>query len=189
MERFTIGPMCVTKDDFKKELEKNGLKYGYIARLYDKFEQDGMTIFRILIGGIPYTVVTDDESCYPEIQEETEKKAEPYSFEWLVDTVYDAELAGPVSYEVLLRQLQRYIQIQKAIHNDEKKEQESCPYCHKEKGSLTPRFFECNYDRANAWIELDDKVITFDNADGDFTNGEFKIDYCPKCGRKLEVKS
>lgn len=65
-------------------------------------------------------------------------------------------------------------------------EQKNCPYCHKEKGSLTPRFFECNYDRANAWIELDDKVITFDNADGDFTNGEFKIDYCPKCGRKLE---
>lgn len=26
MERFTIGPMCVAKDDFKKELEKNGLK-------------------------------------------------------------------------------------------------------------------------------------------------------------------
>ena len=66
-------------------------------------------------------------------------------------------------------------------------EQQNCPYCHKEKGSLTPRFFECNYDRANAWIELDDKVITFDNADGDFTNGEFKIDYCPKCGRRLEA--
>jgi hypothetical protein len=66
-------------------------------------------------------------------------------------------------------------------------EQQNCPYCHKEKGSLTPRFLECNYDRACAWIELDDKVITFDNTDGDFTNGEFKIDYCPKCGRKLET--
>lgn len=68
-------------------------------------------------------------------------------------------------------------------------EQKNCPYCHKEKGSLTPRFLECNYDRACAWIELDDKVITFDNTDGDFTNGEFKIDYCPKCGRMLEAKS
>ena len=80
MERFTIGPMCVTKDDFKKELEKNGLKYGYIARLYEKFKQDDMTVFRILIGGIPYTVLTDNESSYPEIQEETGKKVEPYFF-------------------------------------------------------------------------------------------------------------
>ena len=113
--------MCVAKDDFKKELEKNGLKYGYIKRLYEKFKQDNMIVFRILIDGIPYTVVTDNESSYPEIQEETGKKVEPYSFEWLVDTVYNAELAGPVSYEVLLRQLQRYIQFQKARQNDEKK--------------------------------------------------------------------
>ena len=113
MERFTIGPMCVTKDDFKKELEKNGLKYGYIASLYEKFKQDDMTVFRILIGGIPYTVFTNNESSYPEIQEETGKKVEPYSFEWLVNVVEDARLAGPISYEILLKQLQMYIRVNK----------------------------------------------------------------------------
>lgn len=184
MERFTIGPMCVAKDDFKKELEKNGLKYGYIKRLYEKFKQDNMIVFRILIDGIPYTVVTDKESSYPEIQEETGKKVEPYSFEWLVDTVYNAELAGPVSYEVLLRQLQRYIQFQKARQNDEKKEQENCPYCHNIDGHGTD-FFECNNKNADARIELDENAISFDNSDGQYTNGMFRINCCPICRRKL----
>lgn len=185
MERFTIGPMCVTKDDFKKELEKNGLKYGYIASLYEKFKQDDMTVFRILIGGIPYTVVTDNESSYPEIQEETGKKIEPYSFEWLVDTVYNAELAGQVSYELLLRQLQRYIQFQKARQNDERKEQENCPYCQNLDGHGTD-LLECDNKDADARIELDENEISFDNSDGHYTYGTFKINYCPICGRKLE---
>lgn len=179
MERFTIGPMCVTKDDFKKELEKNGLKYGYIARLYEKFKQDDMTVFRILIGGIPYTVFTDNESSYPKIQEETGKKVEPYSFEWLVDTVYDAELAGPVSYEVLLRQLQRYIQFQKARQNDEAIKQKKCPYCHG-KEELDAGF------HANAVIGKDESgnpSICVETLEQTFY---IPIKLCPMCERKLE---
>lgn len=64
-------------------------------------------------------------------------------------------------------------------------EQKNCPYCHSHDIHGTKEF-KCNYDMACAWIELDDKVITFDNADGGRTFGEFEINYCPICGRKLE---
>lgn len=64
-------------------------------------------------------------------------------------------------------------------------EQQNCPYCHSHDIHGTKEF-KCNYDKACAWIELDDKVITFDNADGGRTFGEFEINYCPICGRKLE---
>lgn len=64
-------------------------------------------------------------------------------------------------------------------------EQNNCPYCHDFDGH-GPELFKCNYDRADASIELKDKVISFDNSDGAFTFGEFKINYCPMCCRKLE---
>lgn len=185
MERFTIGPMCVTKDDFKKELEKNGLKYGYIASLYEKFKQDDMTVFRILIGGIPYTVFTDNESSYPEIQEETGKKVEPYSFEWLVDTVHNAELAGPVFYEVLLRQLQRYIQFQKARQNDERKEQENCPYCHPPYKGIGGGDEVYEKDGEGIFVK-DGEIVALSDCGYIKFNEEIKL--CPKCGRKLEEK-
>lgn len=184
MERFTIGPMCVTKEDFEKQLNSCGLKFGYIKRLYEKWKDGDLTYFRIILEDCPFVIVTDDENSYPEIQEETGKKIEPYSFEWLVDTVYNAELAGPVSYEVLLRQLQRYIQFQKTRQNDEKKEQENCPYCHNIDGHGTD-FFECNNKNADARIELDENAISFDNSDGQYTNGMFRINCCPICRRKL----
>ena len=66
-------------------------------------------------------------------------------------------------------------------------EQQNCPYCHDFDGH-GPELFKCNYDRADASIELKDKVISFDNSDGAFTFGEFKINYCPMCGRNLKEK-
>lgn len=66
-------------------------------------------------------------------------------------------------------------------------EQKNCPYCHNEKGTSYPKFFECNYKEADASIDLDENVISFDNSDGHFMYGEFKINYCPICGRKLEA--
>lgn len=66
-------------------------------------------------------------------------------------------------------------------------EQKNCPYCHNKKGESQPKFFECNYKEADASIDLDENVISFDNSDGHFMYGEFKINYCPICGRKLEA--
>lgn len=182
MERFTIGPMCVTKDDFKKELEKNGLKYGYIASLYEKFKQDDMTVFRILIGGIPYTVLTDDESSYPEIQEETGKKIEiePYSLEWLENLIYDSNIIGPSFYESLLRHLQMYIRVKKAEKNDETKEQKNCPYCHPYKEHIIEG------DNGFCCVTKDAELIAFNNAD-EAGAVKIKIKLCPICGRKLEA--
>lgn len=182
MERFTIGPMCVTKDDFKKELEKNGLKYGYIASLYEKFKQDDMTVFRILIGGIPYTVVTDNESNYPEIQEETGKKIEiePYSLEWLENLIYDSNIIGPSFYESLLRHLQTYYNVKKAEQRDKTKEQKNCQYCHG-KAELDAGF------HANASIGKDESgktAICIETLEQTFF---IQIKVCPMCGRKLEA--
>ena len=119
MEIFTIGPMCVTKEDFKKELEKNGLKYGYIARLYEKWNDGDLTYFRIIIEGSPFTIVTDDERSYPELEEDTEKDIEPCSLEWLENLFYQSTIVGPISYESLLPQLQTYVRVKKAEQIDE----------------------------------------------------------------------
>lgn len=43
-----------------------------------------------------------------------------------------------------------------------------------------------NQEEADASIDLDENKITFDNSDGHFMYGEFKINYCPICRRKLE---
>lgn len=64
-------------------------------------------------------------------------------------------------------------------------EQRKCPYCHEEKNQYGPKLFECNVKEACASIELDEKIISFDNSDGHFIYGEFKINYCPICGREL----
>lgn len=186
MERFMIGPMCVTKDDFKKELEKNGLKYGYIARLYEKFKQDDMTVFRILIGGIPYTVLTDNESNYPEIQEETEKKIEiePYSLEWLENLIYDSDIIGPSFYESLLRHLQTYIRVKKADKNDETKEQENCPYCHPPYKGIGGGDEVYEKDGEGIFVK-DGKIVALADCGWIKFNEEIKL--CPKCGRKLEA--
>ena len=111
MQLFQIGPMNVSREEFKAELNKNGFPYGYIPNVYEKFKQENLTVFRILIEGCPFVVATDDEKSYPEVSEETGKKIEPYSFEWLVNVVEDARLAGPMSYETLLAQLQMYIRV------------------------------------------------------------------------------
>ena len=68
-------------------------------------------------------------------------------------------------------------------------EQQNCPYCHEEKNQYGPKLLECNVKEACASIELDEKIISFDNSDGHFIYGEFKINYCPICGRKLEEKA
>lgn len=65
--------------------------------------------------------------------------------------------------------------------------QKNCPYCHNLDGHGTD-LFECNVREADARIELDENKISFDNSDGHFMYGEFKIKYCPMCGRKLEEK-
>ena len=63
-------------------------------------------------------------------------------------------------------------------------EQKNCPYCHNLDGHGT-NLFECNNRNADASIELDENAISFDNSDGHYTYGMFKINYCPICGRKL----
>ena len=65
-------------------------------------------------------------------------------------------------------------------------EQKKCPYCHNLDGHGAA-LFECNVREADARIELDENVISFDNSDGHFIYGEFKINFCPICGRKLEA--
>lgn len=67
-------------------------------------------------------------------------------------------------------------------------EQKNCPYCHNLDGHGTD-LFECDNKNADASIELDENVISFDNSDGHYTYGTFKINYCPICGRMLEAKS
>ena len=113
MQLYQIGPMNVSREEFKAELKKNGFPYGYIPKVYEKFKQENLTVFRILIEGCPFVVATDDEKSYPEISEETENKIKPFSFEWLVNVVEGARLAGPISYETLLEQLQMYIRVNK----------------------------------------------------------------------------
>jgi hypothetical protein len=178
--------MCVTKEDFKQQLKENGLKFGYIKRLYEKWKDDDLTYFRVILEGCPFVICTDDENSYPEIEEETGKKIEAYSLEWLGELIYNTKLAGPISSEALLSELEMYFRVNKAKQCDETRKQEKCPYCHDFDGH-GPELFKCNYDRADASIELKDKVISFDNSDGAFTFGEFKINYCPMCGRKLEA--
>lgn len=178
--------MNVSREEFKAELKKNGFPYGYIPNVYEKFKQEHLTFFRILIEGCPFVVATDDEKSYPEVSEETGKKIEPYSFEWLVDLEERARLCGPTFHDVLMRELQRYIRVQMAERRELDEEQKNCPYCHVEKGHNFPRLFECNVREADASIDLDENKITFDNSDGHFMYGEFKINYCPICRRKLE---
>ena len=185
MKKFLIGPMCVTEDDFKQQLKKNGLKFGYIKRLYKKWKDGDLTYFRIILEGSPFVIVTDDENSYPEIQEETGKKIEPYSLEWLENLFYQSTIVGPISYESLMPQLQMYIRVKKAEQNDETIKQNKCPYCHDFDG-YGPDLFNCESDYETASIYLEDNTITFDNSDGSRMSGSFKINYCPICRRKLE---
>lgn len=186
MQLFQINAMNVSRDDFKRELEKNGLKYGYIPRLYKKFKQGEMTCFHLMIKDYQFVVVTDDESSYPEIQEETGKKIEEYSLEWLGELIYNTKLAGPISSEALLSELEMYLRVNKAKQCDETRKQEKCPYCHDFDGH-GPDLFKCNSDYETASIYLEDNTITFDNSDGSRMSGAFKIKLCPMCGRKLEA--
>lgn len=83
--------------------------------------------------------------------------------------------------------LQKSLNYMREIFNlNQKEAQENCPYCHVEKGHNYPRLFECNVREADASIDLDENKISFDNSDGHFIYGEFKINFCPICGRKLE---
>ena len=184
MQKFLIGPMCVTKEDFEQQLNSCGLKFGYIKRLYEKWKDGDLTYFRIIIEGSPFMIVTDDESSYPEIQEETGKKIKPYSLEWLEYLSYDSNIIGPSFYESLMRHLQMYIRVKKAEKNDEKKKQNKCPYCHFEvdgEGKVidddrdsTDRFNLCKDQDGTFRIEC-------------YADHSSKIKFCPMCGRKLET--
>lgn len=179
MTSFMIGPMCVTEDDFKQQLKENGLKFGYIKRLYEKWKDGDLTYFRIILEGVPFVIVTDDENSYPEIQEETGKKIEEYSLEWLEDLFYQSTIVGPISYESLMPQLQMYIRVKKAEQNDETIKQKKCPYCHG-KEELDAGF------HANAVIGKDksgNPSICVETLEQTFY---IPIKLCPKCGRKLE---
>lgn len=180
MTEFLIGPMCVTEDDFKQQLKENGLKFGYIKRLYEKWKDGDLTYFRIIIEGCPFVIVTDDENSYPEIQEETGKKIEEYSLEWLNELIYNTKLAGPISYEALLSELEMYLRVNKAKQCDETRKQNKCPYCHgKEK--LDAGF------HANAVIgkdEIGNPSICVETLEQTFY---IPIKLCPFCGRKLEA--
>lgn len=181
MQKFLIGPMCVTKEDFEQQLNSCGLKFGYIKRLYEKWKDGDLTYFRIIIEGSPFMIVTDDESSYPEIQEETGKKIkiEPYSLEWLENLFYQSTIVGPISYESLMPQLEMYIRVKKAEQNDETIKQKKCPYCHG-KEELDAGF------HANAGIVKDESgnpSICVETLEQKFY---IPIKLCPICGRKLE---
>ena len=186
MQLFQINAMNVSRNDFKRELEKNGLKYGYIPRLYEKFKQGKMTCFRLVIEGYQFVVLTDDESSYPEIQEETGKKIEiePYSLEWLGNLVYDANVIGPSFYESLMRHLQMYIRVKKAEKNDERKEQENCPYCHPPYKGIGGGDEVYEKDGEGVFVK-DGKIVALADCGWIKFNEEIKL--CPKCGRKLEA--
>ena len=182
MQKFMIGPMCVTEDDFEQQLKKNGLKFGYIKRLYEKWKDGDLTYFRIILEGCPFVIVTDDENSYPEIQEQTGKKIEiePYSLEWLENLIYDSNIIGPSFYESLLRHLQTYYNVKKAEQRDKTKEQKNCPYCHG-KAELDAGF------HANASIGKDESgkpAICIETLEQTFF---IQIKVCPMCGRKLEA--
>ena len=185
MQKFLIGPMIVTKEDFEQQLKKNGLKFGYIKRLYEKWKDDDLTYFRVIIEGCPFVICTDDENSYPEIEEETEKEIEPYSLEWLENKFYQSTIVGPLSYESLMPQLQMYIRVKKAERNDETIKQNKCPYCQ----GVTARCGSYSDDyKYVTFFERDENKFCFGLAhpDGFSALGKFKINYCPFCGRKLE---
>jgi hypothetical protein len=180
MQQFMIGPMCVTKDDFEQQLKKNGFKFGYIKRLYEKWKDDGLTFFRVIIEGCPFVIVTDEENSYPEIQEETGKKIEPYSLEWLENLFYQSTIVGPISYESLLPQLRDYIRVKKAEQIDETAKQNKCPYCHGKLG------LEAGF-HANASLgknESGKPAICVETLEQTFY---IPIKRCPMCARKLEA--
>lgn len=180
MQEFLIGPMCVTKEDFEQQLKKNGLKFGYIKRLYEKWKDGDLTYFRIILEGSPFVIVTDNENSYPEIQEDSEKEIEPYSLEWLENLFYQSTIVGPLSYEQLMPQLQMYIRVKKAEQNDETINQKKCQYCHG-KEELDAGF------HANVVIGKDksgNPSICVETLEQTFY---IPIKLCPKCGRKLEA--
>ena len=184
MQLFQIGPMNVSREEFKAELKKNGFPYGYIPNVYEKFKQENLTVFRILIEGCPFVVVTDDEKSFPEVSEESGKKIEPYSFEWLVDLEEIARLCGPIFHDVLMSELQRYIRVQMAERRELDEEQKNCPYCHGQKG-LSPDDDE-SYDKEAEGIFLIGNEIRA-QADCGWIVFKGKINYCPMCRRKLEA--
>ena len=180
MQKFLIGPMCVTKEDFEQQLNSCGLKFGYIKRLYEKWKDGDLTYFRIILEGCPFVIVTDDENSYPEIQEETGKKIEEYSLEWLDELIYNTKLAGPISSEALLSELEMYLRVNKAKQCDETRKQEKCPYCHPYKEHIIEG------DNGFCCVTKDAELIAFNNAD-EAGAVKIKIKFCPMCGRKLEA--
>ena len=172
MTSFMIGPMCVTEDDFKHQLKKNGLKFGYIKRLYEKWKDNDLTYFRVIIEGCPFVICTNDENSYPEVEEETEKKIEEYSLEWLENLFYQSTIVGPISYESLMPQLQMYVRVNKAKQNDEKIKQRKCQYCHEGPKQV------CGFEKFG-----DEFYIARIMPDGSMKKE--KAEFCPKCGRKL----
>ena len=181
MQKFSIGPMCVTKEDFEQQLNSYSLKFGYIKRLYEKWKDGDLTYFRIILEGRPFVIVTDDENSYPEIQEETGKKIEEYSLEWLDELIYNTKLAGPISSEALLLELEMYFRVNKAKQCDETRKQEKCPYCHGKEG-LDAGF------HANAVIGKDESGKTSICVETLEQTFYIPIKLCPMCGRKLEAK-
>lgn len=184
MQLFQIGPLNVSREKFKEELKKNGFPYGYIPNVYEKFKQENLTVFRILIEGCPFVVATDDEKSYPEVSEESGKKIEPYSFEWLVDLEERARMCGPTFHDVLLKELQMYIRVRMAERRELAQNQENCPYCHGQKG-ISPGGDEA-YDKEAEGIFLIGNEIRA-QADCGWIVFKGKINYCPICGRKLEA--
>ena len=180
MQKFFIGPMCVTKEDFEQQLNSCGLKFGYIKRLYEKWKEGDLTYFRVIIEGCPFVIFTDDENSYPEIEEETGKKIEEYSLEWLENLFYQSTIVGPISYESLMPQLQTYVRIKKAEQKDEEIKQTKYPYCHPYKEHL----IEGN--NGFCCVTKDAELIAFNKAD-EAGSVKIKIKLCPMCGRKLEA--
>lgn len=199
MQKFLIGPMCVTKEDFKQQLKKNGLKFGYIKRLYEKWKDDDLTYFRVIIEDCPFVIVTDDEKSYPEISEEIGKKVEPYSFEWLVELEDRANLCGPPFYGVLLNGLQMYIRAQMAERRELDEEQKNCPYCDEQLLAYEIGADEIPESGKGYAIEHGDIKSFIAKENGKYylrhnftpNSSDFflkmEIKFCPICGRKLEA--
>ena len=73
-----------------------------------------------------------------------------------------------------------------------RKKKQQCPYCHHETGKKHYILLECHYyanddNYVEATVDINtDKSMSLIVGDyyGDDTD-EIKINYCPKCGRKL----
>ena len=145
MQMFRIGSMRVTKEEFKHQLKKLGLKFGYVKNLYEKWAKNGLTFYRIVIEDTPYIVITDEENCFPEI-------------------------SGTSGFK-------------RREKSEQSKDQKKCEYCETTGFKAIRSSFNSDHGFR---IDGDEMSFVLCERDGCRVLGDFEINYCPMCGRKLE---